>query len=389
MGAAVVVGIAVYQLNFRNARIPDTGTEMYQQPTVEDSGSSEEDAKTADKMGVPEDKPPVAVAEGDTEKEEISPIDTPLVYGKVTDESGKPLEGVDIVANIVVPKSIYSQPQKRVETKSGPDGMYLLKDMRLNTNYVLLTHLEEYVNVESEIFTLTESRKKMEKNFTLKRGIVISGYVRAEDGTAIPGADVSAREAFRRFYINEQIIEQMKERLYKIEQILSPHTKTDENGFFSLIGLGEGDWEITGDAEGYISSKKTMHISFKEQLPYVEIVLKKATCFVSGKVTDKEGKPIKGVDVEGHQMCYGLITRHTQTDEAGLYRLESLVNCPVGMKVSAHKFMPQNRWGINSNSIDVDFVLSPAKESGKINGRVLDAERGTPVTRFSILVEYR
>src|SRR5918995_3258186 len=73
----------------------------------------------------------------------------------------------------------------------------------------------------------------------------ISGYVRDESGAVIPGADVMAT---------------------MVGQQVKRNTVTDERGFFNLLAMPRGNYEITAQLTGFASQRTTTELTAGENL---------------------------------------------------------------------------------------------------------------------------
>src|SRR4029453_20520 len=73
----------------------------------------------------------------------------------------------------------------------------------------------------------------------------ISGFVRDESGAVIPGADVSAT---------------------MVGQQVTRSTVTDETGFFNLLPMPRGNYEITAQLTGFATQRTTAELTAGENL---------------------------------------------------------------------------------------------------------------------------
>jgi hypothetical protein len=73
--------------------------------------------------------------------------------------------------------------------------------------------------------------------------------------------------------------------------------RTDADGYFEMPGISAGDWELTARAENFVNSEATiLSLDAGQSQRDVEVVLEVGGAVV-GKVLERDGTPVTGVDV--------------------------------------------------------------------------------------------
>lgn len=145
------------------------------------------------------------------------------VEGKVTDDAGRPLEGVHV---------IFLDPKTR-----GPIGHNLKADTDASGNYRILSipvglfevqfRKTGYRGGRRENFAVTGKGQEFRLDMTLRTGRSITGIVVSQDGIPIPGATVVGT--------NDE----------------TATCRSDEKGAFTLSGLGDDPAHCFASAAGY------------------------------------------------------------------------------------------------------------------------------------------
>ena len=136
----------------------------------------------------------------------------------------------------------------------------------------------------------------------------ITGRVVSEDGAPLVNAHVSVNEVAARG-----------------PNRVSHSTTTDDDGYFRLPGLTQGDYNISASADGYLPT------GVRQSGSSVTVTLKKGGV-ITGRVTDAEGRAVVAVpltleyarDQNGRPRDAGYAQHEGWTDDRGVYRFYSL-----------------------------------------------------------------
>ena len=200
-------------------------------------------------------------------------------------------------------------------------------------------------------------------DFQFSRGVKLVGRVFTEDGESVVGATITD---VRNWY-NE-------------------YGRSDESGGFTIGGLRPGQRLGLKAEHGGLGLRGTIEIVVRPWLP-VEIRMKPyERVEVSGRVIDREGKPMRLVDVvlmhwapKGHA-AYGTIV--AVTDDNGWFReIELIVGDEYEIYVEAEGYRETEtgRFTAKTEMTQIeDLVLLPADGQFFIEGRVTDTS-GEPV----------
>jgi len=167
---------------------------------------------------------------------------------------------------------------------------------------------------------------------------------------------------------------------------------TDQNGGFQFAGIQAGDYRISAEHRPesiHIPGPDNMTLLAGDHKKGIRIVYEEGQTMV-GLVSDQDGEPIPGVRV----MAYAAIrsdgktaprkTVQTETNSQGRYEVAGLPNgidVNVRLQLAHQEYMQANRAGVAIDGTSQDFTLI---KNPKLQGRVVDAKTGQPITRFRI-----
>lgn len=201
-------------------------------------------------------------------------------------------------------------------------------------------------------------------------------------------------------------------------------TTTDPDGYYRISNLASGSYEIIPSAPAFVTTdanqkSKTVIVGEDENVEGINFSLVRGGV-ITGKVTDADGRPLiyQGVSlyrVDGQEQQPGVsrplyASNNTTTDDRGIYRMYGLTagSYKVGagrgdetgggtfaISRSTYKrvFHPdvtdqakatviEVREG--SEATNVDITLGRAVQSFSVSGRIIDGEKGTPVTNVRV-----
>lgn len=211
----------------------------------------------------------------------------------------------------------------------------------------------------------------------LSKGLLVSGRVMGQDGTALEGAMVFARSVNRDDRIQA--------------------AKTLKDGRYQISGLVPGDYILEARKVGFEhafyggQNKKEnatrFRISKDREHSDVDFVLGQVGAIV-GQVTDAQNQPIAGARVVAEPVGEGKRQR-VRANKDGFYVLENVAKGSYLVRASADGYMPFYYNGVQTNgeatavavtddahTDAVNFVLLPG---GKIVGRIRDRASNKPI----------
>jgi beta-lactamase regulating signal transducer with metallopeptidase domain/thiol-disulfide isomerase/thioredoxin/uncharacterized GH25 family protein len=290
---------------------------------------------------------------------------------------GKPMAGVNISRSVWTRKPLDAHNLDRATDERGEVRF----DVPETTNiYRLFVSAQGYVPMfagweESEH---PEQSLPQEFTFHLKKGTVIGGIVRNQDGKPIQGATVEVRceggEADGRAGPLDWLATGNDART------------TDAEGRWSLDNVPAGDKvkvRLLLNHRDYISDQTWGGLQEKQGVTMEALRARTAAITmqsgvsVTGTVTDPDGQPIAGaVVVRGDHPYWEWGSQEVRTDARGAYRLQALPRGPLTVTAVAPGWMPmQKKVDLQPGLKPVDFPLEPGKE---LRIRIID-RLGKPI----------
>ncbi|HKH44313.1 MAG TPA: carboxypeptidase regulatory-like domain-containing protein [Thermoanaerobaculia bacterium] len=281
----------------------------------------------------------------------------PVVTGRVVDEEGKPLAGVEVWLRTNQGRQENPLPA----TVSGPDGTFSFFGLGLSSGSYLAACPAG--RVEEVHFLVGDLARPIE--LRLRRATRISGRVLDPEGRPVPGALVSAQHAG---WYDDQIITYCGGHpQYRIEG-------TDAAGRFDFDQLEPGWFEVrAADARPKVVRVRG---DAGRRSDEIEFVLPSARVSLEGQVLDAAGQPVEGATVR--------VLGTVQTDATGAYRFTGLRPGKTLIQVRH----PAAGW--LDEEIELagdtrhDLRLPPlAQVTGRITG-----SNGAPVTEPSLTFDF-
>lgn len=284
------------------------------------------------------------------------------VTGKVVNSGGVPVVRARVMAkkrgeNTAVPLTVGSGV-------SGEDGTYTINDVEAGEEIWLTVMSSEYLETESETFTINPGEKLQADDIVLNLGGWIMGVVVDSEGNGVSGASVSVRSE------GETSFSAVKS------------TTTDRRGDFKVSGLIAGTVDLQVKTNHFLEEIKE-GIEVREGLPTqgVQIQLRVGHK-VSGIVLNSEDKPVRGARVMATEIVSGLKEHSTTSDAKGKFTFKTLLgDQPVKIAAEHSDYSPYE------SDVDVaigteDYVIR-MDPLGGVKGFVEDLN-GNPVNSFSL-----
>jgi RNA polymerase sigma factor (sigma-70 family) len=279
------------------------------------------------------------------------------IYDKATSQT---IAGAEV--------SLVQQSTNRSEATalSQDDGSYSFVGIKPTWVYVVRGWYEGLASTDSEPVAMRGIDELSGIDIYLAKGHTVYGKVVDLDGKALANANVM---------------------LSQIEEITGrdPHLtgNTRYDGAFSIEHVAMGKYwpnvNLAGTEGLYVGTDFTMpaDADLHDLIVVADIA---QDGFVSGLVTDTDGKPIPGVNIDYYA---GKIAGSAHTGEDGVYQITGLGRAEIvhlEVKAGMVGYGRENR-GVPVNSDNVDFVLA---KLGAIKGRVVDSVTLEPVSRFQV-----
>ncbi|MEN6357813.1 MAG: carboxypeptidase-like regulatory domain-containing protein [Armatimonadota bacterium] len=290
-----------------------------------------------------------------------------VIRGRVTDEKGEPIQGVEVRA---VQDQVYG-----VCAKTAADGLYELRDVDTSADSTVYVSADSYSSSIPKTAQFATGSKEITLDFSIKRTIFrnITGRVTDSNGSPIPGAAIS---------FGTSTCAGNKKT-----------TATDADGNYRIDNASPRADMILVQCKGYAPAFLSVEADKDQKL---DAVLGKPH-FAKGKIVDASGKPIPnvGISVNAKTPVLGRLYDTNHVIGADIYRwLESNIRTDAYGEFSL-KDLPadgvvlgmweENHTAPDSTPICVDSDDNVIVMHGKpmIAGKVVDAATGVPIHGFT------
>lgn len=381
-----VLCLLVGWLAFTKER-PAGSPEVVTKPAVVEPAPVPETAPTL--AGAPERErataPVVPLSDAPKPAPVVSARPRSIVFGRVVDDEGHPVEGVRLSLSAVGTQWAEGEtiPHRKVgrfdvegfDATSAADGRFRFDVPLPESDWISLhTDAPPHFGIAGCDFGSAGGRNKPR----LKEGDndlgdlviaitgAVSGEVHAADGGAVGGAEVRLEGSFPGGF--------------------SVQTVCDEAGRFVLGHVPEGMVTVGAKAEGYLSASQSgVEVKKRATTPGVVFRLERAPV-ISGRVVDESGAPIEKVRMWGWPVSAGQgAGARSKTD--GTFTIYLPQNEPYKLEVQGEEFEP---WGGFQSDKTFDpgttDVLVSLKRTKRTTFVVVDGASGAPIERYGLSV---
>ncbi len=335
---------------------------------------------------------PIAV----TAPEDVSGINAQLamggsISGTVTNTSGSPIDNISVyvydAATGDYVLSSYTEADGSYVVSGVPTGNYKVQFRDHHQGYLTEWYNDKPDLDSADPIAVTAPDDVSGINAQLAMGGSISGKVTDQDGNPIENVEINIYNAATVSYIT--------------------YSYTDSSGNYVVSGIPSGEYKVRfyDNASLYStewyndkpdsSSADPIVVTAPEDVSGINAQLTKGGS-ISGTVTDQDGSPIAGVDVDAYAMDGDWISG-AQTDALGKYVVGGIPSGQYKVQFYASYFGYVNEWyndKPNSNSADPIAVTAPNEVSGidaqlikggSISGNVANTS-GEPIKDIYVLV---
>jgi hypothetical protein len=275
------------------------------------------------------------------------------IHGIVVDEADVPIAGVAVHAGS-------PHNGERSAAKTGNDGTFVLAGFSPNTEAFVFLSTAEYavVNEQSQRQVKIIESDVTGVRFVLTTAATIEGVVVDAQGNPKPEVLMMARKPASVGHIG---------------------TQSQNNGAVIFTGLLAGEYELVfsnlpGEQPDHVAQK--VSIKKGEKLAGLKFVYPEIGGLkITGRVTDSRGMPIDDAVV----FVMGVDTIETGND--GRYTASGLEAREYRLTASSSEHSSSEPVVVQAGATGVDFVL---KDHATIEGRVVSARTGQPVTAFTV-----
>ena len=302
-------------------------------------------------------------------RERLENMDFPLLLG------GAPISGVVRDANGRLAAGIRVEAatrRNRQDTETKKDGSFTIRGLAAAPDCRIFARTDKEASEFLGPLTLPEGGLK-DLRVQLRPGGVVRGTLTDGQGLPLAGNTLNAMSGFN---------------------VGTGCATTDKDGAFEFAALSGGSYEIVlvqqrrGEFVGPNTLAK-VDVKWGQVTKNVALVYKSSpsaagTLQISGHVKDAAGQPLPGVAVDAQYSDMGVSKtagKPAWTDADGYYRIDGLEKRTYFVRANNTSFITSHLGEIEAGADNVDFVMQPRVN---IEGRVVCADNGQPVTQFEI-----
>jgi len=276
--------------------------------------------------------------------------------------------------------------ERLADVETGPDGAFVFEHVPAGVGYVLMLDHAPYRRIVLRGLTISAEHPTDVGSLILGAPTTLAGEVVDAKGRSIRGAKVQVlRDASRKTSFD------MRRALFELQsaEAALAEAAVDAEGNFLLKDLPPGRFVLRVSAPGYATTFKSgVYVTLDENSSAVRVVLDPGAGFF-GRVTDETGRGIGAARVIAIALPGRRLNRfdriETLTDAAGNYRLDTLIpGMTYGLEAWAEGFAPTGSYLREISGMRRrNWKLS---ETGRIEGRVTDAETGAGIAECQVTV---
>jgi beta-lactamase regulating signal transducer with metallopeptidase domain/uncharacterized GH25 family protein/thiol-disulfide isomerase/thioredoxin/Leucine-rich repeat (LRR) protein len=279
---------------------------------------------------------------------------------KILDQHGKPLQGVNVHSSVWTEEKGYKANQDHKTNSQGQAVVDLPNTFDILRLFVTKGSYVPLFRGWGEEWLTAGNRLPDEHTFTMKKGTVIGGTVKNEDGKPIAGVKVE---------VNCDGADCLSSLANG-----SDARVTDAQGRWTLDNVPEGDairLSLRLNHPNYASDQHWGDLQNGQNVTLAAFRAKTATIVmprgiaVTGAVTDADGKPVADAVVAWGDSPYGEhsgIPHEVRTDAKGVYLIPTLPPGPMTLTVMAEGSAPDlKKITVTRENPKVDFQLKRGK----------------------------
>lgn len=304
------------------------------------------------------------------------------IGGVVSDPDGNPIEGVELTlkrrtgpANMAPLLEIMrtdDEPGRRRATSTDAMGHFEFVSLEPGADYVVQAVHDDWARTEvGQITVLEEGTTPC--NIRMDAGYMLHGYVFDHTGQPVAGA---------RLELLPNILANIPSGLSPRDEYMAQKQRTDDNGYYRFSNVEPGQRSLSCRAKGF-GSKTVPNLQFggpKERSVNQDFRLQPAMS-ISGRVVGPDHAGIEGAVVEALFYGPGSSTRsRTASLGNGVFSIDDLSEGSYMLIASAEGYENQHENRIDAGSTDVLIELN---QQGSLQGRVVDALSGQPLSSFT------
>ncbi|MDP6849549.1 MAG: carboxypeptidase regulatory-like domain-containing protein [Planctomycetota bacterium] len=299
------------------------------------------------------------------------------ISGVVTDTAGNPLPASLIFqrqASRFVPRDVEEleiedeEMGRRIQMVAQQDGSFIA-DLLPQGLWTLSVSHEGYAATRIHPLVMMGDNRSLEKKIELGTEHFLSGVVRTDDGTLVPGAKIQ--------------VSRMRPK-----PMFSSTGISEQDGTFKVGGLPEGLYGLSVQAAGYSASNLPR---IKADKTDIEVVMHRLGS-VAGRVLSDDGAPLRNFQLSLLSVNRGtaLYVQNgrpkTFQDDNGNFLFEGINPGSYRLMAVADGFSSTYSTGFTVQRETVHGIDIHLQKGGKISGLVIDTFSGEPVAGAQVIL---
>ncbi len=294
------------------------------------------------------------------------------LVGRIENPEGKPVAGAQVVltrsssaASFFVNTELDRSGDRQLRT--GSDGRFSFEQVEPYDHYAIEVYHEDYSSTELVPVSVGMEGVFEEGPIVLAKGATLKGFVRAQDGGGVGGAQL---------YLDSMFFQASEEPNPARLSVTS-----DSFGAFEFKNVAAGHRSLLVEAEGFAHALIN-GLNFRAQDVVERDVTLDVAEMICGRVVGPGNEPVAEAQVQAlsfsnsGQQCREI----TSTDADGTFCLSSIAPGKYLVAVHADGYMPANQRQVQAGDTN---VLLEMKTQATVTGKVVDAATGAAVTKFS------
>ena len=296
------------------------------------------------------------------------------IHGVVKNREGELLEGalVALCVDLTDLRGAGRQGGVLRHVDTGPEGAFSFTELSEIRTYILRVECPGYAGKFIPGLDLEPGEGK-ELEVILHEGFEVFGQVTDLGGNPIENARIDVRD----------LIARVSDPRLSVER----RTTTDKEGRFRVEHVSGGFKDIVASADGFATVRRARAMINRASVERPFDFQLAPGAEIRGRVVDENDQGVAGVAIRAQ--CYDPMARRMgevmpmiETDENGVFSY-------AGLREGDYVLVSEKRGWYCVNSRDYGRTSGPdvtirMKRNPSIRGRVVDADTGAPVQRFSL-----
>jgi len=329
----------------------------------------------------------VSVVAGQAETQDVPLARAATLVGRVVDEQGAPIEGARVTlarGGENAFRAFIRSMQDEQGVRSARDGSFRATRLAAGDNQRLDVRHDDFEERAIGGISLTAGATRSGVTVVMRRGLALRGLVKDDEGRPLAGVEVTLQSA-----------RQVRAGRGGMQlQLVGPGSQvrreTGADGRFEFRGLKPGDYTVTARRSGFArASVDPVALAEARAAEPLELVLRPGAT-ISGVLRDRSGNGASGWLVSarpagqggGMPMGPGAPRTEEPTGPDGAFLLEGLTaGDSYELQVMGQAGLGPRRSGVVAPAEGIELVVNG---TGRIRGRVVDADSGRAVPDFEL-----